>query len=286
MEITISKDWNMAMGTELMALSVFIDLNVKIINVGSIRTLDSFNEYKEIFDFNIDVKYSSDVIEGVYPKDHFKILSPYYVKKRVLKKRNCIGMACYSDNEIPFVYRDSKLPLTYPYNKFYSIDEYSKIFQLIKNAGYDIITFDSKEVAKKEKAYLLENMCECVIGYEGGISHLCHMLDVPFIMLPWRNTSDTIGGILEQTLHLDMKTYFLKNIEEINNWTVNDLNTQIENLNFKNGNNKILMDQVKLYYDENLNFYINGKKKNFDINESEKQFLKRNYSIFTGGYIK
>jgi hypothetical protein len=217
--------------------------------------------------------YNSDkILNPVIPDDFFKLFSPYYKKNRSKHKRTYVGIACYDDSNA--VFDSTNLSVEYPKNKFYPVENYSDIFKIIKSAGYDVITFDSKLITKTNKAWMLENLCECVIGYEGGIAHLCHMLSVPYIMLPWRNNSG-----LEQLLHLDNTVYFLSNIDELLSWGDNEqnlLSDMIYKLNTGQGNNKFLSKIHNLVIKDNFKFFdTSDTPVPIMFNDSEKEFFQQ-----------
>lgn len=155
-------------------------------------------------------------------------------------KRNkpCIGLATWdlssewaSDN--------------FPYNRLYSREIWADIFQLCLHAGYDVITLNSIDIDFENKAELVNNLCDCIIGYEGGVAHLGHVLKVPTIILPWRtwcNDQDRNNPpgnlkLIPHTLHIDKRTYFLDSVDELLAWTPCELKGKIQQLYNDQGNN-------------------------------------------------
>lgn len=287
MQVSIHDTWNKGMGTELGALSVFLNLGVTTINVSSPRLYNLFNEYNQIFNIALDINLDSSITQGINPQDCFKLFSPYYVKKRELKTRKYIGLACYDTADRASTFNNDQHE--WNYQKMYPLLDYEQIFRLIKLAGYDVITFDSKAITKKEKANIIENMCECVIGYEGGVAHLCHMLDVPFFMLPWR-TDNLIKfqnhkiHKIEHVMHLDLKTYFFKTIKELHNYTPSNLVNQIELLKNNLGNNSLLQDKDLLAQD--FCSFVSSAQKTLEFHQTEKEFLLKHCQSFKIGGLK
>lgn len=272
MKVQLAGHWNRGMGTQLCALSTFVAAGVNEIQVGHMRDFHAFTDYKKIFELS-DLKIefiSTELPDGLFANDCFKIFSPYYVKARKNKNRPCVGMACYNGKEN--IYNLDNQDFTYPKNKFQPIENYAKIYSMLKELGFDIITLDSKDISRIDKSWIIENLCECVIGYEGGIAHLCHMLDTPFIMFPWNNNSG-----LEQLMHLDKKTYFLKDIEELLSWNENKFLEVIDNLRHSLGNNKLLTGLEFINIDEDYIITdIHGNQVPVYFTELEKEFFKNN----------
>ena len=238
--MTLDHTWERGMGTELILLSVLLDAGITELYVSHKSVYHSFVMYKQIFNIDDDklTVFLKEASDGISPNDFFKMYSPYYTIQRTVKSRPFIGIACYTDS--PQIFNDSNNSTDFPFSKTYPIEENLKIIEFIKMAGYDVITLDSRDIDKITKAHLIKDLCECVIGYEGGIAHLCHMLEVPYFMLPWRKKKNIIPS--EQLLHLDKKTYFLNSINELFAWTKERLNQEIIKLNNNQGNNKFLLD--------------------------------------------
>jgi len=183
-------------------------------------------------------------------------------------RKPCIGFSCFTNSNKAFTDKDwLEGDRGFPRNRQYSVDEWAKIFKLIKLAGYDIITLDSMRIDIETKMLLLREQCEAVIGYEGGIGHICHTLNIPFIMLPWKNSVVYNPNIYipkdEQDwhhfLHLDKRTYFLESLSELLSWNTNKLHDIIDSLKEEKGNNKILKESHILMSRDMERFIINGK---------------------------
>jgi hypothetical protein len=258
-------------------------------------------DLKRIFnisDEQMSIVYDSDRPNHPASSDLLKTFSPYYTPDTVnlfgrtlltnRRKKPCIGLAMHhgqglGQNTDPL---GEKLPLkVFPYNKYATYDTYSKIIKFITDAGYDVITFNSKHVDVEYKTFLLNELCECVISYEGGTAHLAHMLKVPTIMLPWNYWYDgddhwKDGSLWDperlqaMTYHLDRRTYFLKSHEEILAWDINKLNSIIDQLHNEQGNN-IWLTKPVVYDTENLSVKISGTHTTFDsFNEVTRAFIK------------
>jgi hypothetical protein len=234
MEFTLSKDWCKGLGTELMVFCVLIDYGVKQLNINKNLNNKNFEKYKKIFnisDQQLVVNHTLDLVDEIEPSDLFKVYSPYIKLPNVKRNKKYIGISGYQDSKI---YEKTKL--IYPEYKIYSIDQYSNLYKLIKKCGYDVITLDSRDIDLEDKVNLILDYCECVIGYEGGIAHLCHMLDVPYIMLPWKIPFDI------KLLHLDEKTFFLESFDELMSWKKEDLDFCIHDLYNNKHNNELILN--------------------------------------------
>lgn len=276
MEVTLPIDWNKSLGTQLMALSVFIATGVKKINVPNYDRYVQFSTYKNIFgftdeDFIVSLYTQQPNINVVDAGDLFKLHSPYFIprnlKPRQIGSKKYIGLACYQDTNDFFTLDEHKSD--FPKCKQYSIEENAMIFQYIKSRGYEILTLDSKEITIEEKIKLLSENCECVIGYEGGIGHICHLLQIPLILLP--------GNIdryyLNMLLHLDKRTYFLKSLNELFEWNSTALANTIVDLNDSKGNNKFMNGLLRA---------IRIKDKYDNENLKIVSTISSNFQLFSG----
>jgi hypothetical protein len=209
----------------------------------------------------VDSTTAEDISSRI--SDQGKYFSPYFnvdnvrVFGRTLLTqkplKTCIGLAMYARSD-PGVNTDNR----HPYNRYYSQEVYAKIFQLIVDSGYDVITLNSQGVDLEHKIFMLNELCDCVIGYEGGIAHLAHLLKIPSIILPYhhdggngiRALRDSSGrvdiSLLHAThlLHIDRRTYLLNSEEELLNWQPAELRKQIINLHNQQGNNVVFGNTV------------------------------------------
>lgn len=92
---------------------------------------------------------------------------------------------------------------------------------------------------------MMNELCDCVIGYEGGIAHLAHVLKIPTVILPWRtwcndnDKSNPPGDLnsIPHKLHVDRQTYFLQSVNEILAWSPQELKNTVSRLYNNQGNN-------------------------------------------------
>ena len=123
----------------------------------------------------------------------------------------------------------------YPFIKFHTKETYNTILDLVQSAGYDPIIIDSRDISAEHKVFILNELCDFVIGYEGGVCHLAHALKIPAIILPWRSHPGEYH--VTDFLHLDKRTYLIRNEKELNSWTVANLKDLVNNLHNEMGYN-------------------------------------------------
>jgi hypothetical protein len=233
---------------------------------------------KKIFnisDDKISISVTNDMSENIFWElsDVGKLTSPYVspefvniknqqVPVAVKTSKPCIALACYQDYQHLQNY-DANDP-NWPNNRYWSIQEYAKIFELIKQAGYEVVTLDNHAISLEDKVYWLNEHCDAVVGYEGGLCHLAHTLRIPAIILPWRPYEAFLNI---DSLHLDRRTYFVRSIEEILNWNKFKLQEVIEQLHNQVTNNI---------------FYIGDVSFARDFSEYRIQTTTREYSLLAG----
>jgi hypothetical protein len=273
MEIKLHFDWYKGLGTELCAFSTFVNSKIGTLHVKGGFENHSFTRFKKIFNVgdnqlllkSYNETFPNDIF--IDPQDLFKMYSPYVIKERPNKTRKYVGLSCYHSAD--FMFDCTNMNTDYPNSKLYPIEIYQRLFQLIKSWGYDVITFDSRDVSVEDKADVIYNMCDFVIGYEGGIAHLSHMLDTPTFILPWR-----VDTVIPELLHLDKKTYFCQSINEVLGWSRSDILEKVYQLNKKETNNRFLNNQLELI---NNSYSFSIPEKNITpklLEHDEIQYIK------------
>jgi hypothetical protein len=228
--------------------------------------------------------------------DNGKILSHYvkpnflHIKNKQYKinninwnKKKCIALACYHTNLHleTFDYRNSN----WPHYRYWPIEIYKEIFALIAQAGYQVVTLDDISISLEDKIYWLNENCALVIGYEGGMCHLAHTLSIPTIVLPWSGRESDPKSFVEQhSCHIDVRTYILHDIQEILNWSSDELKQKIKLLRRHEGNNLFLKYPVS--FSQEFDYYdidIENKKYRLltGLTEFEKDFYKKKCLIFS-----
>jgi hypothetical protein len=263
---------NTALGTTLCTFSAFMHYGVRevIVYPGSFYQ-EVFMDLKKIFSISdnilkINTNYNDPCDYEFTPSDVVKVGAPYYKVSTPKKYKGYIGLVCYPDTplSVDSVLSDNVFNEPsddFPEFKLYSLEKYAELYKFLKKTGWDVITFDNKKTPLCEKIELLANQCEIVVGYEGGLAHLCHILDIPYIMLPWRKPTNNIA----HQIHLDNKTYFLNSFDEIFEWSSEKFQQIIHLLNSGQGNNEFLHYSKEQLLDT-VSQWVN-------ISNSEKEFL-------------
>ena len=256
------------MGDTLMAMCLFNSLNQPVhLTTG----IDSwYVKWKSIF--NIGNQILLDPVEKCttwasppHPQhlESFKLFSRYdqFEKITVLGQSFAIGrrgkkLAAVLINDGNYV-KDAEFFSNinnqddpYPFIKFHTKKTYNEILDLVQATGYDPVIIDSRDISVEHKVFMLNELCDFVIGYEGGMCHLAHSLKIPAVILPWR----VVPGETQQPdfLHLDRRTYFVRDANEILSWSTTDLKTLIDGLYNETGYNNQWM--IKSTFPDPTNF--------------------------------
>ena len=240
------------MGDSLIAMTMYNSLNQPV-HITT-KTDSWYYTWKRIFDIGeqITLSTSNDCPEWhnpPHPKflesfklfnrydqfDHIKLFGQNFPIGRRGKK--CVAVLINNGEHVKdeeFAKQLIERPLEYPFYKFHTQSTYDIILKLVQSAGYDPIIVDSKHTSAENKVFILNELCDFVIGYEGGMCHVAHSLKIPVIMLPLRIPNSFTNDFL----HLDRRTYFINRLQEIENWYVKDLLDLVDALyNEELGNN-------------------------------------------------
>jgi len=172
--------------------------------------------------------------------DHVRLFGQSFPVGRSGKK--CAGIFINNGNDVKnakfFERLDSIHRDEYPYYKFHGSRVYSHIIDLVQSAGYDPLIIDNKDISTEHKVFMLNELCDFVVGYEGGMCHVAHALKIPTVMLPLRVAS----GPYYHTdfLHLDRRTYFIRDVKELLAWSPEELLAVVDRLRNEGGNNQWL----------------------------------------------
>ena len=164
------------------------------------------------------------------------------------KKKPCVALAMHHGTGLG----EDMLLKRMPFNKFATAEEYNQIFNLLTKAGYDVLTMNRSDVSIEQKIYMINELCDFVVGYEGGIAQLAHVLKVPSIVLPWKYNDmghePSYPGIWYEPhrYHVDRRTHFLNSIDELLSLSQQDLLALVEQLYNDGGNNVLFDPGVKL----------------------------------------
>jgi hypothetical protein len=246
-----------ALGTSIILLSLLREANQPVtIQANSSYTL--LHDIKRVFNLNwltinTNDSLKNDLVTTGQVGDFAKFYSPYLPIDTITafgqpyptgwRNKPCIGLATY-DLQFDFAHDN------FPYNRLYTREIWAKIFQLCQHAGYDVITLNSIHVDFEKKTWMMNELCDCVIGYEGGMAHLAHVLKIPTVILPWRtwsiddHKSKPTGdlNLMPHMLHIDRRTYFLHSVDELLAWNPHELKNKISQLYNNQGNNRYFTD--------------------------------------------
>lgn len=252
-------------GAQIILLSTLLDTKQKIniihrqINKSFVDLVRIFNISPDKINFTIDATAPCDNNYLHRLNDCSKFFSPYLTYNTV----NVLGQqvslqtnrtmkryiaVCYAngDNGLPPGKNLSNDP---PFNRYHNKEFWINVVDLIISAGYEVITINTLTTSLDDKIYQLVKFCDAVITYEGGIAHLAHCLKIPTIIMPWRTTDFQDAKKIpyyEHSLHIDTRTWFLKDHTEILNYSVEDLRSKIDSLYNEAGNNFFLSNKCKL----------------------------------------
>jgi hypothetical protein len=276
-----------------------VTIHISPDQLGQLEVVDRLKQLFDIPDSKILLEIDNNLTDRDQlsrPSDTSKLFAPYIEFNNIPTwKKPCIGVACSNNSEDIFTNDQfgNINPKVFPYNKYYTIEDNAKIFELIKRAGYDVITFDNRDFSIEQKIATMINLCDAVIGYEGGLCHIAHALKIPTIILPWQCSTDGMKAadhwqlLIIQLLHLDKNTFFLNNISEILNWSPDDLISKIHELKEGHGNNSFLNPNccVKMSSDLSTLYFNNFEFPNL-LSSHEKDFVGKYYDSLKLGGIK
>jgi hypothetical protein len=198
--------------------------------------------------------------------DHVQLFNQSFPIGKSNKK--CVGIFIHNGDYIKddefFNRLDTIQPDEYPFYKFHGRRVYNHIIDIVQSAGYDPLIIDSKDISLENKVFLLNELCDFVIGYEGGMCHVAHTLRIPTIILPLRLLHViTEKKVFYHTdfLHLDRRTYFVRNIDELFSWDSKKLLELVDVLRNEGGNNQWLYTNDPAEFIEH---YRTGSDKTFN----------------------
>jgi len=288
-------DSPMGLGSSISLLSLLLDTKVPVKLTYSTK-LHALTEIKKLFqipdevleiteDFSIQSETDSNKRLG----DYCKFFSPYIKHHEFRRFRQsglpCIALVCVNGN-----LEDWNFSLdnhTFPFNKFYPKAYWLKLMNLILDSGYEVMTINSEDISLNQKINILSEYCDAVIGYEGGLHHLSHCLNIPSIIVPWRmfpltewpTPPEHFQYTIHQ-LHIDKRTWILDSSDELLNYAPNGLRLLIDSLYDNRGNNMYLSGKLQL--DTSTMEFMNhdqSKYTNYDhygpyLSDFEKNFIK------------
>jgi hypothetical protein len=139
----------------------------------------------------------------------------------------------------------------FPYHRLYPREFWVKVTNLLFSAGYDVISLNSNDISLEQKIYMMNELCDGVISYEGGIAHLAHSLKIPCVILPWHRCPDGAPApddlfYAPHRYHIDSKTWFVQSGDELLSWSPDRLKAMIDTLNSVGGNHLFRNRDIKV----------------------------------------
>jgi len=198
----------------------------------------------------IDPDLPSDMAKDARLNDGSKFFSPYLTANTVnlfgqqfkvgRQDKPCIGLA--PGYQTAIAYPNGFPSNDFPFCRYYPQDYWFRVEALIMQAGYEIITFNNHLTSIEDKTYLLNEYCDAVIAYEGGIAHLAHCLKIPAVVLPWNNNPLKPGTA--DRYHVDAKTWIPDCADQVLQMSPQDLRRRIQDLHSDKGNNPFLNQKL------------------------------------------
>lgn len=212
---------------------------------------------------------------------HLKTVSDYYYPTHVLlngekvlvndlrRQKNYVGMALYNgldgyvEHNGNFVRNSPNGSIInegnnsgrIPQCKFRSIQIYGQTFMNLRKWGYDVITFDGVHNIETKIRFLIEN-CKAVVGYEGGMAHLCHMLRIPYIMYdykPSQDINDCYGEYTAEVIHQSNTVHIINDDEQFARMDKKTFSDLVDNLQNKRTNNRIVRGDIQMIFEGAFN---------------------------------
>ena len=164
------------------------------------------------------------------------------------------------------------------------MEQYQHLFRSLKRSGYDVITFDNAHTTIEQKLFMLNEFCDCVITYEGGLALMAHVLKIPSIILPWHHSPEGTElkgdwcSLYYQSIHLSKNTWFVESVSELLSWSPEKLKEVIDLCHDGKGNNLFFAaEQITIF--ENLSecrLHLTDRILKFKLvlTAWEKEFIK------------
>ena len=287
------------LGTAINVLSLISSLNDNVTIATNAET-SIYHQLKSVFNLpNIEISYSQSISNNVIGNSDFtKVVSRYFDTNSIIAKPNnqfkkVIVLAQYNGAA---EYDSMSTAVTFPYNRYYPKEIYKKLFDLATAAGFEVVTLNHNYMELEELVHFLQKHCACIIGYDGGLSHLAHVLQIPAVVFPWHHQTNGIEfknpdgePNTAHLLHLDRKTYIPNDVNEIYSWDGHYLHLLIDQLNNDCGNNKYLNNYIAKKMNNKLLLYPTDKSKSVvEVYCTDTEFLvidsHLSHNLIIGGF--
>jgi hypothetical protein len=260
-QIVLNNEHSVGLGDNLCLLSALaiVPPDTDLYTTNKYNTFDRLNLYKTIFripDNKLIINLANE--DGMFNNVGWpiKLFSDYYKPPYVniggkllktaddLTNKKCIGLVCSFDE--PGVNTTE-----WPWTRSRPKDYWARMFSFIKSMGYEVITIDNPFFDLETKIELMVRHCKAVIGYEGGMAHLSHMLSIPYFMVPWRfpTTSTTLGQFHCEFVHRTNTVHMLRTDDELFYMSTDHFNQRIAELTRGQTNNRIVNGECKIKFE-------------------------------------
>jgi hypothetical protein len=259
--IVLNNEHSVGLGDNLCLLSALamIPPDTDLYTTNKHKTFDRLNLYKTIFripDNKLIINLSDE--NGMFNNVGWpiKLFSDYYKPPYVniggkllktaddLSSKKCIGLVCSFDE--PGVNTTE-----WPWTRSRPKDYWARMFSFIKSMGYEVITLDYPFFDLETKIELMVKHCKAVIGYEGGMAHLSHMLSIPYFMVPWRfpTNSTQLGQFHCEFVHRTNTVHVMRTDAELFYMSADLFNQRVAELALGQTNNRIVNGECKIKFE-------------------------------------
>jgi hypothetical protein len=261
--ITIHLDntHSVGLGDNLCLISLLASINepIKLLVDGRHETFEKLCRYKRIFmipDSKLQIIKSES--NGNFKNTGWplKLHQDYYRSAKIMvngqildtgnqdHKKRCIALAAFYDTPP----KDNQNQ--WPWCKRRDLDYWSKIFVYFKNLHYDVITVDRHMFDLENKIETMVKNCKAIVGYEGGMTHLAHMLDIPVLLVDWKYPapSTNLDQFHCEFVHRSKSLYLLRDDEELFSWNETQLDKVLYDLRQGRTNNRLLNGECHLEF--------------------------------------
>jgi hypothetical protein len=271
MQIHLDTTHSVGMGDYLCFISLLCDIpdTVVVHCSNNHSTFDRLSYFKRVLNISDDqfelvlVEHNGNFSITGWP---VKLFSKYYNPSSVnirgqdlaidyentCNNKGYIGLVCYTTNQMYVDQDNNYIEWTngqevnlgqeniFPQSRLRSVNYYARIFEFIKSRRYDVITIDSMHTDFEDKVEMMVKHCKAIIGYEGGVAHLAHMLNIPYFMLDWKlpSRSTIFGDMHCEIVHQSRSMYVLRDDEELFKWNAHEFDQKIYDTWAGRGNNR------------------------------------------------
>jgi hypothetical protein len=257
--INLNNEHSVGLGDNLCLLSALANVEpaIDLYVDNNHNTFDRLTHYKKIFKIPDDrLKIFLSEENGNFNNVGWpvKFFSDYYKPKYVnvlgqninlerKQEKKCIAIAASYDLRTDDVTR-------WPYCRARSIKYWSKIFETVKKAGYEVITVDHPFHDLESKIEMMTKHCEAIISYEGGMAHLAHMIGLPCFLVDWKipSPSTNLDNFHCEFVHKSNSVYILRDDREILGWGEDEFRNNINKLRAGGTNNRLVNGQCKTIF--------------------------------------